>query len=159
MQALMTDSNIPAPMPISDDGLCETYAQGLIVEWFHQRQIGIYTLPNLRPKSVDEWVAVARQYAVQRAYQVDLSMHDFSRVWPPFLNAYTRRRANDLVESTRLNTGRVAIVLPDSRTLQVFQFFIEIAVKRKLRRETHLFTQRDAAFAWLVEGLKQPPNA
>lgn len=142
--------------PENDQNTREVFAQGVIVEWLYEGRIGTYTIPNVRPLTVDEWVRLAEERAALFTEdKLDLSLHDFSQVYPALLTSHARKRASQLARVTARNRGYVAVILPDEWTTQVVRFFVEMRIQGNLRRETRVFAEREAGLEWLVSKIEK----
>jgi hypothetical protein len=84
-----------------------------------------------------------------------LPVHARRLVGEPVLTPYIRSRVLELVRNRPEATGRTAVVIDTGVAEMVMRLFVNQLLNVIKGRPLRLFTSRDQAIGWLLEGLKE----
>lgn len=119
-------------------------------------KLWIITGHYMSNEGVDAWAEAVLAYRQAVAPSTERYLvYDSREVNNMGLTSYLRQRAAELAESDRDATGRVAIVFTVPRlVIHIFDMFTAITGKRhQPNLEVRFFQDREAAIAWVGEGM------
>ncbi len=141
--------------PDPTDSPPELIDPGLTRQWLRGRRIIAYTLTSVAHETIDAWARAAASGVNEWPRdQVYLSMHDVSSE-NLSLTPYIRSRVLELVRNRPEATGRTAVVIDTGVAEMVMRLFANQLLHVIRGRPLRLFTSRDQAIGWLLEGLKE----
>lgn len=129
-----------------------------LIEVEQHGQLWILSSNDVRDATVDAWYATVQAYHAAVAPSNERYLiYDISAVPNASLTPYIRQRVAELADRDRRATGRVAIVIKASSfVVNVFEIFTALTMRRlQPRLRIGFFAERDAAQAWVEEGM--PP--
>lgn len=127
----------------------EKQDQGVVVEYYHDNQIVVFEIPDMKRRTLDVWADLVIEMTQTREKSI-YYLHYFVGAYA--LTPYMTKKADYIQQKNPEGRGFIAIAFKESLLAKSILPFINRTVANRQPSITNkIFTDRDNALAWLIE--------